>query len=167
MPYFSTRGRGFEVADIRTVPVDPDTVRHHPWTHEPLPWLGHVGGPVHVNYEPFDIYIGRKGHGFDDRPEAGVFGNPIVLGVPCPVCHESHRRAGETLACYEVWLDKALAQDSGFRAQVANLQGLRLGCFCGPLKACHGHLLLERAYPDHDKVDLLDGLRARLAGITL
>lgn len=123
-----------------------------PWSSQLVPWNRGEGGPVHVRQEPFDVYIGRTGHGFDHRPEAGVFGNPIVRGATCSVCSRVHTLKGETLSCYEVWLRRRVEEDVEFRRQVGELYGLYLGCFCGGDRACHGHIL-------HDVATELEGPR--------
>lgn len=89
---------------------------------------------------PFDVYIGRAGHGYDGR-----FGNPIRVGDSCPVCAKVHRAPGGTLACYDKWLRQRVAEDPAFAAEVAALAGKRLGCFCAP-RPCHGRLLERVAW---------------------
>lgn len=91
-----------------------------------------------VNFykEPFDVYIGRAGKGFD-----GYFGNPCKVGVDCPVCKNIHKEGSETLPCYERYLYSRLASDEVFRERVRSLQGKTLACFCKP-KPCHGDVLV-------------------------
>lgn len=88
--------------------------------------------------EPFDVYIGRPGHGL-----AGPWGNPIARGRPCPVCGFYHGRGG-TLDCYGVWLAGRICADPAFAAAVRGLHGLTLGCFCKP-GPCHGDTLAAAA----------------------
>lgn len=85
--------------------------------------------------QPFDVYIGRAGHGHDGR-----FGNPIRTGQRCAVCGKTHWTPGSTLACYDKWLRQRVVEDPVFAAEVATLAGKRLGCFCAP-RPCHGRLL--------------------------
>lgn len=73
---------------------------------------------------PFDVYIGRAGHGLD-----GYFGNPFA---------GSSREAN--IAMFEDYFDKRIDTDEAFRARVLELRGKRLGCFCVP-RACHGDVI--------------------------
>jgi len=91
---------------------------------------------VHCKREPFDVYCGRKGFGFDGRPEAGIYGSPINHLEPCPVCGRLHQDRGDTLKCFEVWARRQVKVNPEYRANVAALYGLRLGCFCAP-RRCH------------------------------
>ena len=51
---------------------------------------------VNINRgEEYDVYIGRGGQGQD-----GYFGNPVVVGSRCPMCHRFHMSKGSTLLCY-------------------------------------------------------------------
>ena len=129
------------VARIRTPvwrinPFDPEA-RNIRWNQE--------GRVVCLRRQDFDVYIGRLGHGHDHAPGAGIFGNPIRRGSACAVCGEVHRMKGSTLDCYEQWLRVEVERNSRFREQVAELVGLRLGCFCAPGKPCHGHILYAAA----------------------
>lgn len=90
---------------------------------------------VNIRREPYDVYIGRPGHG-----EAGPFGNPIRAGQRCPQCAKIHEDRASVIACYETWLRWRVRVDPEFRAAVRGLAGLRLGCFCAPLP-CHGDVL--------------------------
>ena len=140
-----------------------------PYSGQVVPW-NQEGGAVHVRHEPFDVYIGRKGHGYDHRPEAGMFGNPVTRNTPCTVCGEEHTRRGSTLDCYEVWVKAAVQRDELFQQAVTSLHGLRLGCFCGAHKACHGHILhdlaTELAAPAEDD-DVLDSVLGVLAKVSI
>jgi hypothetical protein len=75
---------------------------------------------VNLRKEPFDVYIGRDGHGQD-----GYFGNPFP---------------GEPLERYEAWFLSRCANDTQFRHRVETLRGNRLGCFCKP-GPCHGDVI--------------------------
>lgn len=70
----------------------------------------------------YDVYIGRP----------GKWGNPFVLR------DEVHRAA--LIAHYKKWL---LTQPQ-LLADLHELKGKRLGCYCAP-RACHGDVLAELA----------------------
>lgn len=78
---------------------------------------------VHVR-DGYDVYIGRPGKGEPD----GKWGNPFIKGV------DGTRR--QVIAKYQEWLP--LQHD--LIADIGELKGKRLGCFCKP-KACHGDFL--------------------------
>lgn len=91
---------------------------------------------VNLRQAPFDVYIGRAGHGFD-----GYFGNPVQIGRVCPVCTQVHIARGATLPCFKRYFYGRLAADPHFRARVLALRGRRLGCFCKP-QPCHGDVIV-------------------------
>lgn len=95
-----------------------------------------VTSVVNLKFEPFDVYIGRKGKGY-----TGYFGNPVVIGEVCPVCGETHMSAGATLPCYSMYLKYRAMTDEEFEAKLESLRGKRLGCFCHP-GPCHGDVIL-------------------------
>ena len=84
---------------------------------------------VNLRREPYDVYIGRAGHGND-----GYFGNPLRLGT------EKDRDA--VIEQYRVWFLRRVEADPEFRRRVLALRGKRLGCFCFP-KRCHGNVMAE------------------------
>ena len=84
---------------------------------------------VNIHKKSYDVYIGRRGHGFD-----GYFGNPF------PLEHESKRE--EVLAQFKQYFYMRLGADPQFRQQIETLQDKRLGCFCKP-KPCHGDVIAE------------------------
>lgn len=77
--------------------------------------------------EPYDVYIGRAGHGQD-----GYFGNPFTIS------EYGSREA--SLAKYEPYFLDRVEHDLEFREKVLALKGKILGCFCPPEK-CHGHVI--------------------------
>ncbi len=79
---------------------------------------------VNLHDEPFDVYIGRAGHGYD-----GYFGNPFSDGG----------RARNITRFATYFLDR-VEHDPEYRARVLALRGKRLGCFCAPLM-CHGEVI--------------------------
>lgn len=93
---------------------------------------------VNIRLEPYDVYVGRRGHGHD-----GIFGNPFRPGEDDrETCLERFKR---------YFLDR-LDSDQAFWRRVCELRGKRLGCFCAgkgglpaeadPLKAeCHGQII--------------------------
>lgn len=74
--------------------------------------------------EPYDVYIGRAGKGFD-----GYYGNPCLGGT----------RSAKVRA-FENYFKGRLKRDPEYKARILALRGKRLGCFCTPL-LCHGHII--------------------------
>jgi len=99
---------------------------------------------VNLRHEPYDVYIGRAGHGLD-----GYFGNPIRRYEPCTICHETHTSKGTTLPCFETYARRRIRADSDYRDRIENLYGKTLGCFCKPVSACHGDILAALAMELH------------------
>ena len=89
---------------------------------------------VNLRKEPYDVYVGRAGHGED-----GPFGNPIRAMEPCSECGKSHTPR-ETIPCFEKVFLRRVASDPTFRAKVLALKGKRLGCFCAPA-SCHADVI--------------------------
>ena len=83
---------------------------------------------VDLKREPFDVYIGRPGHGQD-----GYFGNPFV------VVRDGTRQ--EVIERYLEYFLAKIERDSEFRSRVEDLRGKTLGCFCKP-EACHGDVIV-------------------------
>ncbi len=73
---------------------------------------------VNLRKEPFDVYIGRAGHGYD-----GYFGNP-----------------SKTVREFETYFFTRLINDPEYKQRVHALNGKTLGCFCKP-KHCHGDVI--------------------------
>lgn len=90
--------------------------------------------------EPYDIYIGRSGHGME-----GYFGNPVAYRQVCPVCEDVHTRKGSTLPCFDRYATSRAVSDPTYRARVKELLGKKLACFCSP-SPCHGEVLLRLAF---------------------
>jgi len=84
---------------------------------------------VNLRSSPYDIYIGRRGHGFD-----GYFGNPFIL--------YPGMQPGDTIAKYKVYFYARLKTDAEFKRRVLELKGKVLGCFCKP-RSCHGDVIIE------------------------
>lgn len=98
--------------------------------------------------EPYDVYIGRAGHG-----ESGYFGNPYPIGQICSRCGELHESAASTLPCFaEYFLDR-LGDDPEYRARVRGLKGLVLGCFCGFGNPCHGNVMTDWLNRSDEEID--------------
>ena len=95
---------------------------------------------VNIRQHPLlvTVYIGRAGRGHD-----GYFGNPVVIGQPCPECGAKHGR-DDTLLCFARYAKKRIDADPEYRSRVAALIGETLGCFCSPLP-CHGDILARLA----------------------
>jgi len=83
---------------------------------------------VNIFKEPFDVYCGRAGKGYD-----GYFGNPFKL---------NGESVGYTLEKYRVYFYNRLQADPEFKRRVHELTGKRLGCFCKP-KPCHVDIIIE------------------------
>jgi hypothetical protein len=103
---------------------------------------------VNINkIDDYDVYIGRAGKG-----QSGYFGNP-----------PEHKKDGvgrDTIVeRYRTYFYKRIAEDAEFRSRVAALKGLRLGCFCFPLK-CHGMVIIEHL-EGVTVEEQMDRLRAR------
>jgi hypothetical protein len=75
---------------------------------------------VHCKRRPYDVYIGR----------GSVWGNPFVIG--------KDGTRDEVIAKYRA----RIAQRPDLLAQLEELRGMVLGCWCKPL-ACHGDVLVE------------------------
>ncbi len=84
---------------------------------------------VDIRYAPYEVYIGRAGHGF-----SGYWGNPFRLTDPL--------LRPEVLAKYRTHFYGRLLVDSEFKRRVLELRGRVLGCFCKPM-ACHGDVIAE------------------------
>lgn len=77
---------------------------------------------VRCRREPYDLYIGRP----------SIWGNPFVIG------RDGDRV--EVIRKYETWL----LQQPRLLAQLVELRGRVLGCWCAPLP-CHGDVLARLA----------------------
>jgi len=75
---------------------------------------------VNIRREPFDVYIGRAGRGYD-----GYFGNPFPIG-PGVTREDSIER-------FEKYFFERIERDPEFKQRVLAERGERLGCFCKPL----------------------------------
>jgi hypothetical protein len=89
-----------------------------------------TGRVVHCNREPFDVYIGRP----------GKWGNPFKIG--------RHGTRDEVIDRHRAWL---LANPS-LLADIGELRGKTLGCYCRPSLRCHGDVLAELANADEDLI---------------
>ena len=74
---------------------------------------------VHCKKSPYDIYIGRP----------GKWGNPFEIGK------DGDRKT--VIAKYRDYIS-----NSPLLADIEELRGKRLGCWCKPAK-CHGDVLVE------------------------
>jgi len=84
---------------------------------------------VNIRSEGFDVYIGRKGRGYD-----GYFGNPFPLR-PMDL-------KGATIERYKRYFLERIEKDPEFKERVLSLKGKKLGCFCKPFP-CHGDVICE------------------------
>ena len=84
---------------------------------------------VHVR-DGYDIYIGRANG--RAKLKASKWGNPFRIG------RDGTRE--EVIAKYRAWIQT----QPDLLAQVHELRGKRIGCWCSP-EACHGDVLAELA----------------------
>ncbi len=92
-------------------------------------------------------YIGRA------KGQHGLFGNPILFGMPCCVCKKRHQDRTELLSCYRIYLFKRLQDEPDYPDKVRELAGRTLGCFCKPAD-CHGDILANAVVWLHSKEGL-------------
>jgi len=83
---------------------------------------------VNIRHEPYDVYIGRSGHGIDGR-----FGNPYKI--------EDVGGRENAIQLYEEYFAGRVKNDAEFRKDVLALKGRVLGCHCRPAK-CHGDIIV-------------------------
>lgn len=74
--------------------------------------------------EKYDVYIGRP----------SSFGNPFAIG--------KDGTRDEVIDKFEDYFHNRLQTDDSFKKEVLSLSGLKLGCFCKPLR-CHGDVIAE------------------------
>jgi hypothetical protein len=93
------------------------------------------------------IYCGR-GKGRFNNPEnckagdIGLFGNPVIINIKCPICGGLHFNSGETLPCFKKYLLVRLSVDADFKTAFKTLKDKKLGCFCKP-KPCHTDIMIQ------------------------
>ena len=86
---------------------------------------------VHCKKQPFDVYIGRP----------SKWGNPFThIKDKKTLAEFVVKTRKESIERYEAWI---LTQPE-LLADLHELKGQRLGCFCAP-KSCHGHILAKLA----------------------
>ena len=91
-----------------------------------------LGAPrvVHCKRERHHVYIGRNPKGMP----LSKWGNRFVVGV--------HGARGECVALHERELrERARREYDALIAELDELRGLVLGCWCAP-RACHGDVLV-------------------------
>ena len=67
-------------------------------------------------YEPYDVYIGRAGHG-----KSGYFGNGHPIGY-CDKCSCVHTRES-SIKQFKAFFEVMISSDPEFKAQVEGLRG--------------------------------------------
>ena len=82
---------------------------------------------VNLRKEPYDVYIGRAGHG-----KSGYFGNPWTV----------KDEGAKALVLYRDYFNRGIKTDPEFKAAIEGLRGKTLGCFCKPAP-CHGDVIVE------------------------
>ena len=95
--------------------------------------------------QPYDVYIGRRGHGED-----GYFGNPHSVGY-CGECQKTHTRE-DAIQEYVKYFELRITEDATFRKRILELKGKRLGCFCAP-RECHGDVIVQWLEDTHTQAD--------------
>lgn len=86
---------------------------------------------VHNKVEPYDVYIGRPSKW--GNPYSDKHGTLNEFYVPT---------REEAISAYRGWI----AGQTNLLADLHELRGKTLGCWCAPLP-CHGDVLLELANP--------------------
>lgn len=89
---------------------------------------------VNMKTSDYDVYVGRGskwGNPFTHRPDVKAKRPELILVGSVE----------EAVERYDEWLDDQddLLEDLG------ELEGQRLGCFCGPNSPCHARVLARRA----------------------
>lgn len=84
---------------------------------------------VNLGIEPYDVYGGRAGSGYD-----GWLGNPFRL------YREEDRP--NVLELYRKYFYARIKRDREFRRRVLALKNKRVACFCAP-KPCHLDVVAE------------------------
>lgn len=84
---------------------------------------------VNLRKEKYDVYIGRAGKGQRTNSGRGKWGNPFSKGT-----------REENIEAYTKWI----FTQRDLLADLDELRGKRLGCFCKP-QACHGDVLAALA----------------------
>ena len=87
---------------------------------------------VHFRKNAYDLYIARPSR----------WGNPYRIGP------DGDRT--EVIEKYRAWL----LQQKDLMAEIADLHGKTLGCWCRPY-SCHGDVILEIAEQEYNKRQLL------------
>lgn len=85
---------------------------------------------VNVLKDDYDVYIGRANAGISKK--ASPFANPFSVKL--------YGRDG-AIKKFVAWFFDKIENDLEFRAQVAELDGKRLGCWCKP-DVCHGDVIV-------------------------
>ncbi len=91
---------------------------------------------------PDEVWIGPDERNNVTSAGPGYFWTPVVVGVRCIVCGDTHHDAASTLPCYKMWLDWRLPRDDTFCHYVKSLVGRTLVCKCKP-DPCHGEILID------------------------
>lgn len=86
---------------------------------------------VHIQHEPYDVYIGRAAPRARPPLPASKWRNPFTVG-----------RDGDRATVIARYGDEHLPAHPELLASLSELEGLTLGCWCAPLP-CHGDVLVE------------------------
>jgi hypothetical protein len=99
--------------------------------------------------EPFDVYIGRANRRYG--LPTSKWANPFRIGP------DGTRE--EVLCKYRHWL----FDQPGLMADLNELRGKRLGCWCAP-KPCHGHVLIQLMLLDETIDRIMEPVLLRAVG---
>ena len=91
----------------------------------------------------FDVYCGRGAEGKVPNKvgKFGWLGNPIKISEACCEFNKIHKKAGDTLDCYNTYLERKLENEE-FSEEFYKLEGKKLGCFCKPGN-CHTDIMIK------------------------
>ena len=114
---------------------------------------------VHCKRDAFDVYIGRPSGGGHEH-----YGNPFThkANTQAQVVVASRQEAIEAFRKWlagEAYPEVNPEQRQWILANMHQLQGKRLGCWCRPKAACHGDVLasiLDREIAGPPLVDQMD-----------
>lgn len=90
---------------------------------------------VHVNKEPYDIYIGRH-----PDPVIGKWGNPYTHRTNESKAKFVVPTRKEAIELYRDWI--LFGDGQHLLHDLHELKGKTLGCWCKP-KSCHGDILKQ------------------------
>lgn len=78
----------------------------------------------------------------------GRFGNPFPVGQAGPLGRVAPDNEGAVGFFEQMLDDPELREAAGYPADLSELRGFNLACWCGPKEPCHVDALLRRLYDD-------------------